>query len=53
MKKIKGTKHAHVGTSYTPIRDAKIDALQADIIARQARIDELLKKIKELLDYEA
>lgn len=45
MKKFKGTKCAHIGTSYTPIRDAEINKIEAEIKARQARLDAMFEKL--------
>jgi len=45
MKKFKSTKYAHIGTSYTPIRDAEINKIEAEIKARQARLDAMFEKL--------
>ncbi len=52
MKKLHGTKHAHIGTSYTPILDAKFDAIQAELRARDARLLALMAKVKKMMDEE-
>ena len=37
-----------IGTSYTPARDAEFKALQDEVLARQARIETLIAKVKEM-----
>lgn len=49
MKKFKGTKFAHIGTSYTPALDAEIAKVEAKVMAQQARLDEIAKWVKDLL----
>lgn len=46
MKKFRGTKYAHIGTSYTPALDAEIAKVEAAILAQQARLDEAILKVK-------
>lgn len=52
MKKMKNTRYAHIGTSYTPRMDAEIDRLEAAVLAREVHLNEmfLILKIKGLLD---
>ena len=49
MKKFRGTKYAHIGTSYSPILDAEIDRVEMLILNQQARINELSLRIQHLL----
>ena len=49
MKKFRGTKYAHIGTSYTPTLDAEIDRVEALVMNQQARINELSLRIQHLL----
>ncbi len=49
MKKFKGTKYAHIGTSYTPALDAEIDRVETLVINQQARINELSLRVQHLL----
>lgn len=46
MKKMKGTRYAHIGTSWTPIMDAEIAKLEAAVLNQQARLDEAILKVK-------
>ena len=49
MKNFKGTRYAHVGTSYTPRLDAEIDRVEAMVLNQQARISELDLRVQRLL----
>jgi len=49
MKKFKGTKFAHIGTSYTPALDAEIAKVEAMIMAQQARLVEITERVEDLL----
>lgn len=49
MKKMKGTRYAHIGTSYTPIMDAEIAKLEAAVLNQQARLNEAILKVKGML----
>lgn len=49
MKKMKGTRYAHIGTSYTPALDAEIDRVEALVMNQQARISELSLRVQRLL----
>lgn len=49
MKKFRGTKYAHIGTSYTPLLDAEIDRVEALVLNQQARISELSLRVQRLL----
>lgn len=49
MKKFKGTRYAHIGTSYTPALDAEIDRVEALVMNQQARINELSLRVQRLL----
>ena len=48
MKKFKGTKYAHIGTTYTPTLDAEIDRVEQLVLNQQARLNELAQKLREL-----
>lgn len=49
MKKFKGTKYAHIGTSYTPALDAEIAKVEAMVMAQQARLVEITERVEDLL----
>lgn len=49
MKKFKGTKYAHIGTSYNPTLDAEIDRVEKLVLNQQARLNELGLMVQELL----
>ena len=49
MKKFKGTKYAHIGTSYTPLLDAEIAKLESAVLNQQARLNEAILKVKGML----
>jgi hypothetical protein len=49
MKKFKGTKFAHIGTSYTPALDAEIAKVEAMVMAQQARLMEITERVEDLL----
>ena len=49
MKKFKGTKFAHIGTSYTPALDAEIAKVEAMVMAQQARLVEITERVEDLL----
>ena len=49
MKKFRGTKYAHIGTSYTPTLDAEIDRVEMLVLNQQARINELSLRVQHLL----
>lgn len=46
MKKFKGTKYAHISTSYTPQLDAEIAKLESAVLNQQARLNEAILKVK-------
>ena len=52
MKKFRGTRYAHIGTSYTPALDAEIDRVEAMVLNQQARINELSLRVQRLLGLE-
>ena len=49
MKKFRGTRYAHIGTTYTPALDAEIDRVEAMVLNQQARISELSLRVQYLL----
>ena len=49
MKKFKGTKYAHIGTSYTPLLDAEIAKLESAVLNQQARLVEITERVEDLL----
>lgn len=49
MKKFRGTKYVHIGTSYTPALDAEIDRVEMLVLNQQARINELSLRVQHLL----
>lgn len=49
MKKFKGTKFAHIGTSYTPALDAEIAKVEAMVMTQQARLAVITERIEDLL----
>ena len=49
MKKFKGTKYAHIGTSYTPLLDAEVAKVEAMVMAQQARLVEITERVEDLL----
>jgi hypothetical protein len=49
MKKFKGTKFAHIGTSYTPALDAEIAKVETMVMAQQARLVEITERVEDLL----
>jgi hypothetical protein len=49
MKKFKGTKFAHIGTSYTPALDAEIAKVEAMVMAQQARLVKITERVEDLL----
>lgn len=49
MKKFKGTKFAHIGTSYTPALDAEIAKVEAMVMTQQARLVEITEQVEDLL----
>lgn len=49
MKKFKGTRYAHIGTSYTPRMDAEIAKVEAMVMAQQARLVEITERVEDLL----
>lgn len=50
MKKFRGTKYAHIGTSYTPLLDAEIAKVESAVLNQQARLNELELRIRKLLN---
>ena len=46
MKKMKGTRYAHIGTSYTPRLDAEIAKVETMVLNQQARLNEAILKVK-------
>lgn len=51
MKKFRGTKYAHIGTSYTFL-DAEIDRVEALVKNQHIRIGELELRMQRLLGLE-
>ena len=49
MKKFRGTKYAHIGTSYSPLLDAEIDRVEMVVLNQHARINELSLRVQKLL----
>jgi len=49
MKKFRGTKYAHIGTSYTPQLDAEINRVEALVMNQQARLVEITERVEDLL----
>jgi hypothetical protein len=49
MKKFKGTKYAHIGTSYTPALDAEIAKVEVMVMAQQVRLVEITERVEDLL----
>ena len=49
MKKFKGTKYAHIGTSYTPLLDAEIAKLESAVLNQQARRVVITERVEDLL----
>lgn len=49
MKKFRGTKYAHIGTSYSPLLDAEIDRVEMLVLNQHARINELSLRVQKLL----
>jgi len=49
MKKLRGTKYAYIGTSYTALMDAEIDRVEALVLNQQARLNELSLRAQRLL----
>ena len=57
MKKFRGTKFAHIGTSYTPALDAESDRVEmleiakveAMVMTQQARLAEITERVEDLL----
>lgn len=49
MKKLRGTKYAYIGTSYTALMDAEIDRVEALVLNQQARLNELSLRVQRLL----
>lgn len=50
MKKMRGTKYAYIGTSYTPALDAEIAKVEAMVMAQQARLVEVTERVEDLLE---
>lgn len=49
MKKFRGTKYARIGTSYTPLLDAEIAKVEASVLNQQARLNEMILKLRKEL----
>lgn len=49
MKKFRGTKYVHIGTSYSPLLDAEIDRVEMLVLNQHARINELSLRVQRLL----
>lgn len=47
MKKIKNTRYAYIGNSYTPVRDAKWEELRKRREELDRKYEELYKKLME------
>ena len=52
MKKLRGTKYAYIGTSYTPALDAEIDHMKTLVENQQIRLNELSLRIQRLLGFD-
>lgn len=48
MKKMRGTKYAYIGTSYTPALDAEIAKVEAMVMTQQARLVEITERVEDL-----
>ena len=46
MKKVHGTRYAHIGTSYTTALDAEIAKVEAAVLNQQARLNEIALMLK-------
>ena len=49
MKKIKGTRYAHIGTSYSPTLEEKINALEKNLTYQNARMIEMIEQVKRMI----
>ena len=49
MKKMKGTRYAHIGTTYTPWLDAEIAKVEAAVLNQQARLNEIAQAVRGLV----
>lgn len=49
MKKIKGTHYAHIGTSYNPTLEEKINALKKNLTYQNARMIEMIEQVKRMI----
>lgn len=50
MKKFKGTKFAHIGTSYSPLWDAEIAKVENAVLNQQSRLYKMQLKVKNLFN---
>ena len=48
MKKFRGTKFAHIGTTYTPTLEAEIAKVGAAVLNQQARLHEIALRVAEV-----
>lgn len=53
MKKMKGTKHAHIGKTYHDLRDADIDRMEMAVLNQQARLNAAILMLKKVYGDEA
>ena len=49
MKKIKGTRYAHIGTSYNPTLEEKIATLEKNLTYQNARMIEMIEQVKRMI----
>lgn len=49
MKKIKGTRYAHIGFSYHPTLEAEINRLEAQVLNQEARLTRIILELNKLL----
>lgn len=50
MKKIKGTRYAHVGTTYHPTLLKYIDKLETSAIKHLAEVEEMIRRARKLAE---
>ena len=49
MKKFRGTKYAHIGTSYSALMDAEIARVEQLVLNQQARLNEIALRVAALV----
>ena len=52
MKKMKNTRYARIDTTYTTAMDAKINRVENAVLDQQARLDEMIQRLKNMLEDE-